>query len=313
MKSNIGHTQAAAGVAGVIKMVHGDAARGAAADAARGRAVAARGLVGGRGRAADRGARVAGRRSAAPGGRVVVRHQRHQRPRDHGAGPRPPEPAGRRRRRAAPPVRAVACCPARTDGRAARAGRTAARRLAAPTRRWPRRTSATSLATARAALEHRAVVRRRRPRTALLAGLTALAAGEPAARSASGARGAGQVAFLFTGQGAQRRRDGPGAVRGVPGVRRRRWTRCARRLDPHLARPLREVLFGDDRRRLLDQTGFTQPALFAVEVALFRLVESWGVRRTAWSGIRSVRSPPRTWPGCCRWRTRARWWRRGAG
>ena len=36
VKSNIGHTQAAAGVAGVIKMVHGDAARGAAADAACG-------------------------------------------------------------------------------------------------------------------------------------------------------------------------------------------------------------------------------------------------------------------------------------
>ena len=49
VKSNIGHTQAAAGVAGVIKMVHGDAARRAAADAARGRAVAARGLVGRRG------------------------------------------------------------------------------------------------------------------------------------------------------------------------------------------------------------------------------------------------------------------------
>ena len=49
VKSNIGHTQAAAGVAGVIKMVHGDAARRAAAHAARGRADAARGLVGRRG------------------------------------------------------------------------------------------------------------------------------------------------------------------------------------------------------------------------------------------------------------------------
>ena len=49
LKSNIGHTQAAAGVAGVIKMVHGAAARGAAADPARRRADAARRLVGRRG------------------------------------------------------------------------------------------------------------------------------------------------------------------------------------------------------------------------------------------------------------------------
>ena len=69
VKSNIGHAQAAAGAAGVIKMVHGAAAPGAAADAARGRAVPARGLVRRRGPAADRAgalARAATAR-AAPG------------------------------------------------------------------------------------------------------------------------------------------------------------------------------------------------------------------------------------------------------
>uniref|UniRef100_UPI00056873AA acyltransferase domain-containing protein n=1 Tax=Streptomyces catenulae TaxID=66875 RepID=UPI00056873AA len=51
-------------------------------------------------------------------------------------------------------------------------------------------------------------------------------------------------------------------------------------VDGFLSRPLREVVFGVEgsgASRLLGGTGFAQPALFAFEVALFRLVESWGV------------------------------------
>ena len=57
----------------------------------------------------------------------------------------------------------------------------------------------------------------------------------------------------------------------------RRSTPSCAELDRHLLRPLREVMWGHDEN-LLNTTEFAQPALFAVEVALFRLLESWGVR-----------------------------------
>jgi polyketide synthase 12 len=115
-----------------------------------------------------------------------------------------------------------------------------------------------SLATGRALFDHRAVV----------------LAGRDGRRGAAtrGRVTSGRLAFVFSGQGSQR----PGMGRGLY----ERFPVFATALDDVLSRldpGLRDVMWGEDAAALAD-TGYAQPALFAVEVALFRLTESFGVR-----------------------------------
>ena len=133
----------------------------------------------------------------------------------------------------------------------------------------------------RGVFEDRAVVLGGDPEC-LLDGLDALRSGESSLDVVEGVprEGAGGgVAFLFTGQGAQRVGMGHGLYQRF-GVFRDAFDEACGLLDEHLECSLRDVVFGADHvpPGLLDETLFTQTGLFALEVALFRLLKSLGVR-----------------------------------
>ncbi|WFE67627.1 type I polyketide synthase [Micromonospora sp. WMMD714] len=136
--------------------------------------------------------------------------------------------------------------------------------------------------TERAVLAERAVVVAETTGQAVAA-LAALAGGEAVPEVVTGSGPAGRVVLVFPGQGSQRAGMGGELYDRYPVFAQALDEVCAH-LDAELAgwtdHPVREVVLGRLPRSgdLLNQTVFTQAGLFAVESALFRLVESWGVR-----------------------------------
>ena len=127
-----------------------------------------------------------------------------------------------------------------------------------------------SLVTSRSSFAHRAVVVGT-DRDELLAGLEDVASGAVSGTTAS----SGGTALMFTGQGSQRLGMGRELCETYP-VFAAAFTEACTELDRHLGVSVRDVVFGTDEA-LLGRTVFTQAGLFAVELALFRLVQSWGV------------------------------------
>ncbi|CAM5658265.1 SDR family NAD(P)-dependent oxidoreductase OS=Streptomyces tendae OX=1932 GN=GUR47_30605 PE=4 SV=1 [Streptomyces tendae] len=280
LKSNIGHSQAAAGVGGVIKMVEamrrGVLPKTLHVDAPSPRvdwdSGAVELLTEARpwpGTGAPRRAAVSSFGIGGTNAHVIV----EEAPAEPAAEPVKPDPAT-----------GLPVVPWVVSGRSADGLRSQAARLltAVADGDGPEpRDVAWTLVSERAVLDTAAVVVGG-TRAELTRGLRALAAGMPDASVVSGAspsRGTAHLAFVFTGQGAQRLGMGRELYGSVPEFAAAFDEVCAE-LDAHLAHPLKQVVFaqeGSEQAGLLDRTEFTQPALFALEVALFRLLEHFGV------------------------------------
>jgi len=263
VKSNMGHTQAGAGVAGVIKMVmamrhetmpatlhvdspspHVDWTAGAVSLLTEERPWPADGPV--------RRAGVSSFGISGTNAHVIIE-----------AAPEAPKPL--------PVTGPVASIPFVLSGKTEAAVSAQAARLAEHLR-LHQDLDVTDVAwtlAGRSTFDHRAVVVGA-DRETLLAGL---ADGATPIRGLATAKG--KTAFVFPGQGSQTLGMGRELHATYPAFATA-FDAAVAEMDQHLLRPLRDVMWGANSD-LLNTTEFAQPALFAVEVAMFRLLESWGV------------------------------------
>nr|WP_241832958.1 type I polyketide synthase [Amycolatopsis sp. CB00013] len=268
VKSNIGHTQSAAGVAGVIKMVqamrHGVLPKTLHADEPTPKVAWSSGAVELLGETAAWPETGAPRRAAVSSFGMSGTNAHavlEQAPAEEETEP-------------APEAWPAWLFP--VSGRDEKALRRQAARLREDLPDDDLPAVASALATTRSALERRAVVTAA-DRAGLLAGLDALATGEALS---SLVHGTARIGIVFSGQGSQRAGMGRELYRRFP-VFAAAFDDACGHLGLQLDRPLAEIVFADEGSEeagLLHRTEYAQCALFAVEVALFRLYEHWGLR-----------------------------------
>ncbi|MFD7668472.1 type I polyketide synthase, partial [Streptomyces sp. NPDC059788] len=296
VKSNIGHPQTAAGVAGVIKMVlalqHGELPQTLYADEPSPHvdwtAGAVRLLTEARPWSADGRPRRAGVSAFGVSGtnvHLIVAEAPAPADADEetpaaiepGAGAEDQSETG-----PAPVLASEAGVSAwlvsgrSADGLAAQAGRL--REFALSRTELGVADVAWALATTRSAFEHRAVVTSA-DREGLVAGLAAVATGQPAAGVVSGtdaAGGVGRTVFVFPGQGSQWLGMGR-ELRTISPVFAARLAECGEALSPYVDWSLDDVLSGAEGAPELATADVVQPALWAVMVSLAAVWQAAGV------------------------------------
>ncbi|MEV7417053.1 type I polyketide synthase [Streptomyces sp. NPDC089919] len=287
VKSNIGHTQAAAGVAGVIKMVkaleHRVLPRTLHVDAPSPNVDWTAGEVSLLTEAQpwEPGERLrrAGVSSFGVGGtnaHVIL----EEAPAPDGApapvaGPPAGAAAGSEAGAVAEPPAALPVLLSAAGDAALRAQADRLRALMIARPELGVRDLAFSSATSRAHLDRRAAVVAT-DRGALLSGLKALSAGEPAAHVLEGRTAGDRAVFVFPGQGAQWEGMAVGLLDSSP-VFAAEIAACGKALSPYVDWQLEEVLRGAPGAPGLDRVDVVQPALFAVMVSLAALWQSYGV------------------------------------
>ncbi len=280
VKSNIGHAQAAAGVAGVIKMVqamrHGMLPKTLHVDQPSPHVDWSAGAVELLTEpvewTADGHPRRAGISSFGISGtnaHVIIEEARPEPAAPAGSGDTPPS---------------ATLVPWPVSGRSEAALRAQAERLSAFVTAGTDLAVADvghSLASTRAALEHRGVVLAPDRATALT-GLTALAGGLPSAGTVTGTapEDPGQVALVFPGQGSQWQGMAAELLESTPAFAAR-LAECDAALRPHVGWSVTDVVRGGGDAPSLDDVVVVQCALWAVMVSLAALWQSMGVRPAA--------------------------------
>ena len=235
--------------------------------------------------------------------RLLLWHQRHQRPRDLGGSAKGDFLRGDRRGAKAPQRPG----PPAALGKDRAGAERGSSRLATHLEDNPElelTDIAYSLATTRAAFSERAVVvgSERRELIALTEGS---GQGEPSPNTAKAKATQGKLAYLLSGQGSQR----PGMGKELyakDDVFKEAFDQACEEIDPHIDGSLKEIVFaeGDEAKERLSHTTYAQPALFALHLALHKTLEAKGLEPDCSPATRSERSPPPTSQACSLSQTR---------